>query len=78
MSGCRSGASTTCRRWASESGSSNSAEGSLYVLNAEADELEVVHSAEFEEELFATPAVLDGTVYLRTTKTLWAFGSNEG
>lgn len=51
-----------------------SAEGTLYVLDATADELRVLHSAELGEELFATPAVVDGTVYLRAKSTLWAFG----
>ena len=51
-----------------------SAEGSLYVLAADAKELKIEHSVAFDEELFATPAVLDGVVYVRTKTTLWAFG----
>ena len=51
-----------------------SAEGTLYVLDAEADELTVQHTANFDEGLFATPAVLNGKIYLRSTSTLWAFG----
>jgi outer membrane protein assembly factor BamB len=54
-----------------------SAEGTLYVLDATADDLVVEHSATFPEELFATPAVLDGVVYLRSKSTLWAFGGTE-
>ncbi len=54
-----------------------SAEGTLYVLAADANELVVEHTATFDEELFATPAVLDGIVYLRTKTTLWAFGAGE-
>ena len=50
-----------------------SAEGTLYLIDADADELKVEHSVQFDEELFATPAVLDGTVYLRSKSTLWAF-----
>ena len=42
-----------------------------------ADELVVQHTATFDEELFATPAVLDGTIYLRTKTTLWAFGEKK-
>ena len=53
-----------------------SAEGTLFLLDAGADELKVVHTAEFEEELFATPAVIDGVVYLRTKHTVWAFGQD--
>jgi hypothetical protein len=26
------------------------------------------------EDLYATPAVADGRIYIRTTGTLWAFG----
>jgi len=51
-----------------------SAEGTLYVIAADADTLVVEHTTTFDEELFATPAVLDGTIYLRTKSTLWAFG----
>lgn len=53
------------------------AEGTLYVLDAGADEIRVRHEASFDEELFATPAVLDGKVYLRARSTLWAFGASE-
>ena len=52
-----------------------SAEGSLYVLDGTADELTVLHSAEFGEPLFATPAVLEDATYLRTSGTLWCFGT---
>ncbi len=52
-----------------------SAEGTLYVLDATADELVVEHEVKFDDELFATPAVLDGRVYLRSKSTLWAFGA---
>jgi len=51
-----------------------SAEGTLYVLAADANELVVEHSVAFDEELCATPAVLGGIVYLRAKTTLWAFG----
>ena len=53
-----------------------SAEGELYVLNADSDELEVVHSANFGTGLFATPAVVEGKIYLRGEKTLWALGTS--
>ena len=53
-----------------------SAEGGLFVLNADSDELEVVHSADFGTGLFATPAVVDGKIYLRGEKTLWALGTS--
>lgn len=51
-----------------------SAAGTLYVLDADAEELVIEHTATFEERLFASPAVLAGIVYLRTEETLWAFG----
>jgi len=52
-----------------------SAEGTLYLLDAGADELKVEHTAVFDDGLLATPAVLDGNVYVRSTSALWAFGS---
>jgi len=52
--------------------------GTLFVIDATSDELKVIHSANFDEALFATPAVLDGRVYLRSTSTVWAFGSAGG
>ena len=51
-----------------------SSEGTFYVLAADAQELVVEHTLELGDELFATPAVLDGTLYLRAKSTLWAFG----
>lgn len=54
-----------------------SAEGTLAVLDAEADTLEVELEIAFGDELFATPAVVDGTIYLRSKSTLWAFGTDE-
>ena len=49
-----------------------SSAGTLYVLEV-ADELKVVRTVEFDEQLFASPAVVDGTVYVRTTSALYAF-----
>lgn len=54
-----------------------SAEGTLYVFAADKDELSIEHTAAFDEELFATPAVLDGVVYLRSKESLWAFGKKK-
>ena len=51
-----------------------SAEGTLYVIDAQANELTIEHTSKFDEELFATPAVLGGKVYVRTETTMWAFG----
>lgn len=54
-----------------------SAEGTMYVLDADADELVVEHEVHFNDELFATPAVVDGVVYLRSKSALWTFGVGE-
>lgn len=48
--------------------------GTLSVVSA-ADQWQVIHSAEFGEECFATPALLDGCIYLRTSGHLYCFGS---
>jgi outer membrane protein assembly factor BamB len=53
-----------------------SSEGTLYVVDADAKELAVQRELELGDELFATPAVLDGTLYVRTKATLWAFGAS--
>lgn len=53
------------------------AEGTLYVLDAEADGLVILHTVQFDDELFATPAIIDGTIYLRSKSTLWAFGEKR-
>lgn len=53
-----------------------SSAGTVFVLEA-ADEMKVLRSVDFEEKIFATPAVVDGTVYLRTRQALYAFGSGE-
>src|SRR5262249_9985177 len=47
--------------------------GTLSVVNA-ADQWQVIHSAEFGEECFATPALLDGHIYLRTSGHVYCFG----
>ena len=52
-----------------------SAEGTLYLLAADAKELTIEHTATLPEGLFATPAILGGIVYLRTATTLYAFGT---
>jgi outer membrane protein assembly factor BamB len=46
--------------------------GTLSVVSA-ADQWQVLHSAEFGEECFATPALLDGRIYLRTSGHLYCF-----
>jgi len=50
--------------------------GGLTVLSAEPD-WQVLHKADFDEETFATPALVDGRIYLRTEKHLYCFGLAE-
>jgi outer membrane protein assembly factor BamB len=47
--------------------------GTLSVVSA-ASQWQVLHSAEFGEECYATPALLDGRIYLRTSGHLYCFG----
>jgi len=47
--------------------------GAVFVL-ATGDEFEVVARNELGEGIYATPAVVDNTLYIRTTNHLWAFG----
>lgn len=48
--------------------------GTLSVVSA-ADQWQVLHSAEFGEEGYATPALVDGRIYLRTSGHLYCFGT---
>jgi outer membrane protein assembly factor BamB len=50
-----------------------SSAGTLFVLDPKA-KLKTVRSIEFEEPIFATPAVVDGVVFVRTRAALYAFG----
>ena len=50
-----------------------SAKGTLTVLGG-GDEFEVVRTVRLEEEIHATPAIVDGTIYVRSHRALWAFG----
>lgn len=47
--------------------------GTLLVLDASGDKLQVLSRNELEAPIFASPAILDGVVYLRTDKHLYAF-----
>ena len=47
--------------------------GRLTVLAA-TNELDVLHTADFQEDVYATPAIVDGRIYLRTSKSLYSFG----
>jgi outer membrane protein assembly factor BamB len=48
--------------------------GTLSVLAAEKG-LELLHSARFDEPCYATPALEDGRIYLRTERQLYCFGA---
>lgn len=49
-------------------------QGELTVISARA-EWEVLHTADFREEVFATPALVDGRIYLRTAGHLYCFST---
>ncbi len=51
-----------------------SQQGELTVISAQAD-WQVLHSADFGEAVFATPAIIDGQIYLRTAGHLYCFAS---
>ena len=48
-------------------------QGRLTVIAAHQD-MEILHTADFKEDVFATPAVVDGKIYLRTASALFCFG----
>jgi outer membrane protein assembly factor BamB len=48
-------------------------QGQLTVISAEGD-WQVLHTAEFGEGGYATPAIVDGRIYLRTAVHLYCFG----
>ena len=50
-----------------------SQEGKVTVLKAQA-KWEVLETNDLGEEIFATPAIVDGRIYLRTRSTLYCFG----
>ncbi len=54
-----------------------SEEGKLTVTRAD-ETCEVLATSDFAEEAYATPALVDGRVYLRTAKHLYCFGSASG
>jgi outer membrane protein assembly factor BamB len=50
-----------------------SGDGVISVIR-DSDNLEVVAKNDLQEPIFATPAIVDGSVYVRTTSHLYAFG----
>lgn len=53
-----------------------SEKGQLSVVSAE-ESWQVLHSADFGESGYATPAIVDGRIYLRTGTHLFCFGLSE-
>jgi outer membrane protein assembly factor BamB len=47
--------------------------GNVSVISAE-PKWEEVHFVKFDEDIYATPAIVDGRIFLRTTETLYCFG----
>lgn len=48
--------------------------GTVVVLDATSDNLKVLSRTDLKAPVFASPAILDGVIYLRTDKHLYAFG----
>ena len=53
-----------------------SVRGTVFVLGT-GDELEILSRNDFGESIFATPAVVENTLYLRTANHLWAIGETN-
>lgn len=48
--------------------------GTVVVLDASSDTLNVLARNDLKEQVFSSPAIVDGVIYLRTDKHLFAFG----
>lgn len=53
-----------------------SSNGELSILNLE-DDWTLIGEADFKEDVYATPALVDGRIYLRTAGHLYCFGTNQ-
>jgi outer membrane protein assembly factor BamB len=53
----------------------SSAEGTVVVLDARGEALKVLATNKLDSGIMATPAVVDGKIYVRTENYLYAFGS---
>jgi len=59
-----------------------SGDGKVYFLDqagratvlAATDQADVLHTADFQEDVYATPALADGRIYIRTARALYCFG----
>lgn len=54
-----------------------SEEGLFYVLRVSDEGCEIISQIEMDEETLATPAIVDGLIYLRTRHHLWKIGNGE-
>jgi hypothetical protein len=54
----------------------SSARGVVVVFEP-GDELNVLARNDLKERIMATPAIVDGKIYVRTEKNLYAFGLSE-
>ena len=48
--------------------------GTVFLLEA-ADELKIEHQTDLKEKIFATPAIVENKIYLRSENHIWAFGN---
>ncbi|MBK6799067.1 MAG: hypothetical protein IPG76_20375 [Acidobacteria bacterium] len=53
-----------------------SGEGKVTVIRP-GSALDIAYQADFDEQIFATPAFAGGLMYLRTDHHLYAFGTNN-
>lgn len=51
--------------------------GTVVVLDATSDNLKVLSRTELKAPVFASPAIVDGVIYLRTDKRLYAFRTQD-
>ncbi|HTI52417.1 MAG TPA: PQQ-binding-like beta-propeller repeat protein [Planctomycetaceae bacterium] len=49
--------------------------GNLTVISSDG-EWQILHTADFGENVYATPAIVDGRIYLRTTSALYCFAAD--
>lgn len=49
--------------------------GTIFIFK-DSKEFEIISTNQIDEEIIATPAVVDNTLYIRSTDSLWAFKSN--
>ena len=53
------------------------AQRGIVLVLEDGDEMKVLHEHKLGEEIYATPAIAGGVLYLRSKDHLWAFGRKE-